>query len=107
MCDKLLKNGVDVKPFRLFVKNQFPPGKFIPPPPAGLTDIFEAITDHGLWDYFHYSPLVQIVQRFGANDSDMQHWVQTYKKDLKAYSIVTSVEDYVEADLDVTDVHLQ
>lgn len=58
VCDKLLKNGVSIERFRLFVKNQFPPGDCIPPPPASLTEIFEAITHHHLWNYFHYSPLV-------------------------------------------------
>ena len=67
VCDKLSKNGVSIEQFRLFVKNQFPPGDCVPPHPARLTDIFEAITHHGLWDYFHYSPLVRIAEKFGAN----------------------------------------
>ena len=44
-----------------------------------------------------------IVQTFGANDPEMEGWVQTYQKDLKAYQLVTTVEDYIEADLDVPD----
>ena len=100
MCDKLVKNGVKIETFRLFVVNQFPPGEFIPPSPAGLAEIFEAITHHGLWDYFHYSPLVRIVKKFGAGDSEMEDWVKDYKKDLKAYRIVTNVESYVETYLD-------
>ena len=103
VCNKLLKNRVDAKQFRLFVTNQFPPGDCIPPPPAGLTEIFEAITHHGLWDYFNYFPLVHIVRTFGADDPEMEGWVQTYKKDLKAYSLVATLEDFIETDLDVTD----
>ena len=103
VCDKLFKNGVDTEQFRLFVTNQFPPGDCIPPPPAGLKEIFKAITHHGLWNYFHYSPLVRIVHTFGAGDSEMEGWVQTYKKDLKAYCIVATLADFIEADLDVTD----
>ena len=103
VCNKLYKNGVDIKEFLLFVTNQFPPGDFIPQSPTSFTDVFEAITRHRLWDYFHYSPLVQIVQTFGANDHEMEGWVQTYKKDLKAYSLVTTVEQYIEADLDNAD----
>ena len=102
VCNKLLKNGVDIEQFRLFVINQFPPGDCIPPSPASLTEIFEAITHHGLWDHFHYSPLVYIVKAFGADDPKMEGWVQTYKKDLKAYLMVTKLEDFIEADLDVT-----
>lgn len=61
VCNKLYKNGVDIKAFRLFVTNQFPPGDCIPQSPTSLTDVFEAITNHHLWNYFHYSPLVRIV----------------------------------------------
>ena len=103
MCDKLLNNGVNIRRFRLFAKSQFRPGHCIPPPPANLTDIFEAITSNGLWDCLHYSPLVHIVKTFGTNDPEMQDWVQTYEKDLKAYSLVTTVEDYIETDLSVAD----
>ena len=99
VCDKLVKNGVDIELFQLFVENQFPPGDFIPPSPAGLAEVFEAITLHGLWDYFHYSPLVRIVKKFGANDSEMEGWVKTYKQDLKAYSMIIKVEDFIESDL--------
>ena len=101
VCNKLFKNGVNTKDFRLFVTNQFPPGDCIPRYPTSLTEVFEAITHHRLWDYFHYSPLVLIVQTFGANDPEMEGWVQTYKQDLKAYQLVTTVEKYIETDLDV------
>ena len=103
VCDKLSKNGVNIEQFRLFVKNQFHPGDCIPPRPASLTEMFEAITHHGLWNYFHYSPLVRITEKFGANDSEMKSWVQTYKNDLKAYQLVTTVEDYIETHLDNVD----
>ena len=99
VCDKLVKNGVDTQQVRLFVTNQFPPGDCIPPPPASLTEMFEAITHHRLWNFFHYSPLVRIAKRFCANDDEMEDWVSTYKQDLKAYSLVTTVEDHIEADL--------
>ena len=101
VCDKLVKNGVDTQQVRLFITNQFPPGDCIPPAPASLTEMFEAITHHHLWSYFHYSPLVRIAKKFGANDDEMKNWVQTYKQDLKAYTLVTTVEDCLEADLSI------
>ena len=101
--DKLFKNGVSAEQIRQFVKIQFHPGDCIPPSPASLTEIFEAITYHRLWDYFHYSPLVHIAEKFGAGDSEIESWIQTYKKDLKSYSLVATVEEYIEADLDTAD----
>ena len=104
VCDKLNKNEVDTEQIRLFATNQFPPGHFIPPHPASLVEIFKAITSHGVWDCLHYSPLVHIVRTFGPGDSEMKEWVQTYEKDLKAYQIITTVENYIDADLGVSDL---
>ena len=101
VCDKLFRNGVDTEQVRLFVISQFPPGDCIPPPPASLTEVFKAITQHGLWNYFHYSPLVRIARRFDGDDHEMKGWVQTYKQDLKAYNVVTTVEEYIETDLEI------
>ena len=100
VCDKLFRNGVNTEQFHFFVTNQFPPGDCIPQPPASLTQIFKAITHHGLWDCLHYSPLVRIVQKFGANDTEMESWVHDYEKDLKAYTLVTDLEVYIEPDLE-------
>jgi len=100
VCNKLFKNGVDNTLFNLFVTHQFPPGDCIPRPPASFTEIFKAITYHGLWDFLHYFPLVRIVKAFGASDAEMESWVLSYQNDLKAYCLVTTVQDYVEANID-------
>ena len=97
--DKMLKNGVDIETFRLFVVALFPPGDCIPPLPTDLTKIFEAITHHGLWDSLHYSPLVRIVRKFGAGDRQMKAWIKKHKKDVKAYAIVASIKDCIESNL--------
>ena len=104
VCDKLFKNGVNTGQVRLYAMSQFHPGDCIPPPPASLTEMFEAITHHGLWDYFHYSPLARIAKKFGADDPEIEGWVKTYKKDLKAYSMVANVEEYIEDDISTTDL---
>ena len=104
VCSKLFRIGVDMKEFQLFVANQFPPGDCIPASPASLVDVFKAITNHGLWDYLHFSPLVRIAKKFCANDPEIEGWVQTYKQDLKAYQIVTTLEEYIEADRNVAEL---
>ena len=100
-----MNEKVDIEAFRVFVINQFPPGDCIPLPPTGLTEIFAAITRHGLWNYFHYSPLVYIIEKFAANDTEMKGWVQSYEKDLKAYQLVTTVEEHIDVDLCTADPH--
>ena len=97
--DKMLKNGVDIEKFWLFVVALFPPGDCIPPLPTNLSKIFEAITHHGLWDSLHYSPLVRIVRNFGAGDPEMKALIENYKKDLRSYTLLTKIEDYIVSEL--------
>ena len=103
MCRKLLESGINIEEFQLFVASQFPPGDCIPSSPASLTEVFKAITNHGLWDYFHFSPLVQIAKKFGGDDPEMESLIQTYRKDLKAYMLIATLENYIEVNSDVTD----
>ena len=100
---RMLENRIDVDEVQLFAAIVFPPGDCIPQSPTNLTEIFKAITHHGLWDFHHYTPLVQIVQKFGAGDPEMEGWIQDYKKDLKAYTIVVSIEECI--DFDTCTVH--
>ena len=100
VCNKMLKNRVDIEEFQPFVATQFPPGDCIPQAPTNLAEIFEAITHHGLWDSLHFSPLVRIVQKFGARDPEMMSWIRKYKKDVKAYTTLTRLEDCIESNLD-------
>jgi len=97
---KMLNMRVDIEEFLFFVRALFRPGDCIPSSPTNLSEVFEAITHHGLWDYFHYSPLVRIVEKFGAGDLEMKDWIKSYKKDLKAYTIVASIENCIESYLD-------
>ena len=103
VCERLEEVGVDIDQFQLFVTNQFSPGDFIPTPPTSFKKVFDAITRNEMWDYFHYSPLVQIVRKFGSDDPKMEAWVQKYKKDLKSYQLVATIEDYIEPEVDTCD----
>ena len=44
---------------------------------------------------------MRIAKAFGGDDHEMEGWVQTYKQDLKAYKLVTTVEEYIETDLEI------
>lgn len=97
---KMVKNEVDVNKFLFFVKVRFPRSDGIPQSPTDLNEIFQAITRYGLWDSFNYSLLVTIVQIFGAGDPDMKVYIQNYRRDLQAYSIVAGIVDDIESDLE-------
>ena len=103
----MLESGVDIEKFRLFVANLFPPGTCIPPSATKLTEVFEAITRHGLWNSLHCSPLVQIAEHFGGGDPDMESWIQNYEKDLKAHTIVATIEGYIESGFDTCTLQSQ
>ena len=40
---------------------------------------------------------------FAANDTEMEGWIQSYEKDLKAYQLVTKVEEHIDVDLCTAD----
>ena len=47
---------------------------------------------------------MRIVQAFGAGDPEMETWIQDYKKAVKAYTIVASIKDCIDSDLDTSTV---
>ena len=98
VCTKLSKNEVDIDQVLLFAKSRFSPGDFIPQPPTTLNKIFDSITGHGLWNFFHFTPLVEIAETFGEGDSDIETWIQSYEKDFKSFLIVTEIKDLIELD---------
>lgn len=100
VCSKLYKNEVDIYDFWLFVITLFPPGDCIPRIPTNFTEVFAAIMRNELWDYFHYSPLVEIIQEFCTSDLEVEGLIDQYEKDLRSYNLVTVIEDYIELELD-------
>ena len=96
----MMNSGIDAEDVCFFVVTSFPPGDVIHLPPTALNKIFTTITHHRLWDYFHYSPLERIVNKFGANDPEMEKWVQDYKNELKTYTSRMKITDYTEPTFD-------
>ena len=94
VCQKLQNGDISVDNFRLFVIALFPPGDCIPKS-SDLRQIFEVITRHGLWNYWHYSPLQQIVEKFAADDQDMKTWIKNYKNDLVGFKASTRILDFI------------
>ena len=95
VATKLKTVEMDLEVFRFFIVNLFPPGKCIPCT-ANVISIFEAVTQNGLWSYWHFTPVEKIVQEYAPNDTDMKCWLDSYKKDLSGYKATTKIADAIE-----------
>jgi len=91
---KLAEKGIRIQDFRLYLKNLFPPGDFIPES-SSIDEIFEAVSHNKLWNYWNYSPLQNVVEKFVGDDQEMKLWIETYKKDLVSYKATTRLVDYI------------
>ena len=93
-CERLQKRKINMDGFRLFLVSLFSPGDCIPES-SDLPQIFEVITRNGLWDYSHYSPLEQIVEKFAADDEDMKTRIKSYKNDLTGFKASTKILKFI------------
>lgn len=100
VCEKfkaMIRLGqIDIKELHSYLKTLFAPGKCIPNS-ALLNDMFDAITENELWDFWHYSPLQRIITKFGGNDTDLSTWISNYREALSGYKVVTKIKDYIAA----------
>ena len=94
VCGRLQQNGIDIGEFSLFVVALFPPGDCIPQT-NDLEEMFRAITRNGLWDFWNYSPLEEIVEKFGKGDPQLLLWVNEYKSDLVGFKACTKIVTYL------------
>ena len=94
VCGRLQQNGIDMGEFSLFVVARFPPGDCIPHT-NDLGEMFKAITRNGLWDFWNYSPLEEIVERFGKGDPQLFLWMNEYKSDVVGFKACTKIVAYL------------
>ena len=94
VCTNLRQKGISSEDFRLFVVALLPLSDCVPKS-SDLSEIFEAITRNRLWDYWNYSPLQSIVEKFGG--SEMMSMIQEYRKDLSGFLAATKIGDYIPA----------
>lgn len=90
------ENHIDIKDLHSFLKILFPPGKCIPSSVV-LNDMFDAVTENKLWDFWHYSPVQDIITEFGGNDEDLSTWISDYGEALSGYQVVTKIKAYIAA----------
>ena len=93
---KLGGKDIDMKDFRLYILNLFPPGDIIPDT-VSVADIFEAVSRHQLWDYSHCTPIEEISKEFGGDDLELRGWIDDYKSELAGFKATTKIVDYIKA----------
>ena len=92
---KLNTVELDFEAFHFFMVDLFPPGKCIPQS-KNVIKIFEAVTQNGLWSYWHFSPVENIIKEYAPSDDEMKSWVDNYRKDLSGYKATTKIADAME-----------
>ena len=92
---KLKKKELDFEAFHFFIIALFPPGKCIPQS-ENVIKIFEAVTQNGLWSYWHFSPVENIIKEYAPSDDEMKSWLDKYRKDLSGYKAMTKIADAME-----------
>ena len=95
VTEKLERRDLSIKGFRLYMVNLFPPGDIIADS-LTVTDIFEAISRHRLWDYSYCTPLEKIVDEFGGDDLELRGWIKDYKAKLAGFKATTKIVDYIK-----------
>ena len=92
---KLRSKELDLEVFRFFIVNLFPPGRCIPHS-TNIITIFEAITENGLWSYWHYVPVEDITKEYAPGDDEVRDWMDKYRKQLSNYKAATSVANAIK-----------
>ena len=80
--------------FRLFIITLFP--RDIVSNTSSVTESFEAISRHQLWDYSSYCPIEEISMRFGGDDPQLSEWIKKYKSELAGFKATTKIADYIK-----------
>ena len=100
---KLAKRDINMKDFRLYVVNLFPPGDIITDV-VSVADIFEIVSRHQLWDYTHYTPIEEVAGEFGGDDPELRGWISDYKAELAGFKAMTKIMDYIKVCDDDEDI---
>ena len=95
VCRKLREKPIDMDDLELFLKGLFPEGCI--PKCSNISEIFKAISDNKLWDYWNYGPLEELLKGVAASDQEIASWITTYKQDLKSYKETTKLIDFAHS----------
>ena len=99
----LMKKNIDMGELRLYITTLFPPGDFVAYAKS-VAEVCEAMSHHQLWDFHSFTPVEEIVKKFGENDPQLTGWIRDYKSELAGFKAVTRIADYIEACSDDEDI---
>ena len=99
----LMKKNINMGELRLYITTLFPPGDFIAYAKS-VADVCEAMSHHQLWDFHSFTPVEEIVKKFGENDPQLTGWIRDYKSELAGFKAVTRIANYIEACSDDEDI---
>lgn len=91
---RIAVNRTSFQQFLLYITTLFPPSDCVPQT-AKISEIFLTITDHGLWDYWHYSPLWRVSEMYAGKNSDVAATFSEYLKELRTFKETTSLRQYM------------
>ena len=66
------------------------------PETSDVKKLFAATTLKHLWDYHHYSPLEQLINKFLPNDQEVGSLMKAYKARLSGFYLTTKLINYIE-----------
>ena len=88
-------NAVNMKEFRTFAANLFPPGDIFTNTES-VMEVFNTLTHCRLWDYSDYSTFVAINREFGGGDPELKRWIDNYKAELAGFKATTKIIDHIK-----------
>ena len=99
----LMKKSIDMSEFLLYIAILFPPGDFVAYAKS-VAEVFKTITYHQLWDFNSFTPVEEIVKKFGEKDPNLSKWIRDYKLELAGFKAVTKIAQYIQACSDDEDI---
>lgn len=95
VSSKLSSMNIDMREFRPFIANLFPPGDFITDATT-IAEVFNTLTRKGLWSHSYYRTFESVYKEFGQGDEELRKWISNYKSELAGFKATTKIIDYID-----------
>ena len=89
---RALQSQSDISIVREFLTNLF---RFSLPETSNFGELFTTVTVHGLWNYWHFSPLEELANHLLHDNQEVQGLIKAYKARLSGFYLTTRLIDYI------------